>query len=79
MHLDTHFNKTAKILSTRDLKAACGGEGSLETYLHYVKRWQSERLQGSGIIPALFAMKQHLQSSTTILDAMIDQAMLKAV
>lgn len=75
MHLDTHFNKTAKILSTRDLKAACGGEGSLETYLHYIKRWQSERLQGSGIIPALFAMKQHLQSSATILDAMIDQAL----
>jgi hypothetical protein len=75
IHLDTHFNKTAKVLSTRDLKAACGGEGSLETYLHYIKRWQSERLQGSGIIPALFAMKQQLHSSVTILDAMVDQAM----
>lgn len=75
MHLDTHFNKTAKILSTRDLKAACGGEGSLETYLHYVKRWQSERLQGSGIVPTLLGLKQQLLANTAIVEAMVDQAL----
>jgi hypothetical protein len=75
MHLDTHFNKTAKVLSTRDLKAVSGGEGSLETYLHYIKRWQSERLQGSGIVPTLLGLKQQLLANTAIVEAMVDQAL----
>lgn len=74
-HLDTHFTQTAKIFATRDLKAACGGEGSLETYSYYIKRWQSEKLQGSGIVPTIFALKQQQQAYTAIFDAMIDQAL----
>lgn len=74
-HLDAHFTQTAKVLATRDLKAACGGEGSLETYSYYIKRWQSEKLQGSGIVPTIFALKQQQQAHTAIFDAMIDQAL----
>ena len=74
-HLDTHFTQTAKVLATRDLKAACGGEGSLETYSYYIKRWQSEKLQGSGIVPTLLGLKQQLQANTAIVEAMIEQAL----
>jgi hypothetical protein len=74
-HLDTHFTQTAKVLATRDLKSACGGEGSLETYSYYIKRWQSEKLQGSGIVPTLLGLRQQLQANTAIVDAMIEQAL----
>lgn len=76
--LDSHFTKTATVLPTRDLKAACGGEGSLETYSYYIKCWQGEMLQGSGIVPTLVAIEQQLQASAAIIGALLKQALRQA-
>ena len=48
--LDSYFRKTHQIMTTRQLKAACGGFGSNETYLEYITRWRAERVEMTGVL-----------------------------
>lgn len=62
--LDRHFAKYHRVLTTRQLKAACGGSGSNETYLVYIKRWRDKRIEESGVRSTVLSLLNHFDSFT---------------
>ena len=72
--LDQHFSKTGKTPSIRQLKSACGGAGSTETYQAYLHRWHNERQEETGIRATLLTMKSHIEASSKMLSTLVDQA-----
>ena len=72
--LDQHFSNTGKTPSIRQLKSACGGAGSTETYQAYLNRWLHERQEETGIRATLLAMKSHIEASSKMLSTLVDQA-----
>lgn len=64
IELDRHFSKTHQILTTRQLKAACGGSGSNETYLEYIVRWKAERINRTGVLSTVLSLHNHVESFT---------------
>lgn len=62
--LDNHFGKTHQVLTTRQLKAACGGSGSNETYLQYIVRWRADRIERTGVLSTVLSLHSHIDSFT---------------
>ncbi len=75
--LDSHLAKTGKILTIRQLKAACGGVGSNETYQQYMGQWREDRMKASGLNATLLAIRNQTESHAAIMKSLIDQAMLQ--
>lgn len=64
VELDRHFAKTHQVLTTRQLKAACGGSGSNETYLEYIVRWRAERIERTGVLSTVLSLHNQIESFT---------------
>ncbi len=64
VELDRHFRQTHQVLTTRQLKAACGGFGSNETYLEYIVRWRAERIERTGVLSTVLSLHNHIDSFT---------------
>ncbi|MEL7684464.1 hypothetical protein AAG594_09030 [Citromicrobium bathyomarinum] len=60
--LNNYFNTTHQIMTTRQLKAACGGSGSNETYLEYISRWRAERIESTGVLSSLLSLQNSIES-----------------
>ena len=70
--LDEHFNRTFDILTVRQLKAACGGSGSLSTYSEYRERWRQDRVSRSGVISTFLALQNQIDAFTKTLNNTVD-------
>jgi hypothetical protein len=70
--LDRHFVKNHQVLTTRQLKAACGGSGSNETYHEYIARWRADRVERSGALSTLLSIRNHVDSSKKTMDLLVD-------
>ena len=71
--LDRHFVKNHQILTTRQLKTACGGSGSNETYHEYIARWRADRVERSGALSTLLSIRNHVDSSRKTMDLLVDR------
>ncbi|HAG37200.1 MAG TPA: hypothetical protein DCL34_10360 [Erythrobacter sp.] len=69
--LDSYFRKTHQIMTTRQLKAACGGFGSNETYLEYITRWRAERVEMTGVLSTLLTLHNHMESFAKTTDLLL--------
>ncbi|MEE4211603.1 MAG: hypothetical protein V2I43_20345 [Parvularcula sp.] len=76
--IEHHVARSGKIPSVRALKAACGGAGSNETYQQFIERWKAERMQSSGILSTLIAIKGQVEAHAQIINTMIEQVMRPA-
>lgn len=76
--IELYIVRFGKIPSIRNLKAACGGAGSNETYQQFIDRWQAELMQSSGILPTLIAIKNQIEANAKIINALIEQVMRNA-
>lgn len=70
--LDRHFSKNHQVLTTRQLKTACGGCGSNETYHEYIARWRASRVERSGALSTLLSIRNHADSSKKTIDLLLD-------
>ncbi len=70
--LDRHFVKTHQVPTTRQLKTACGGSGSNETYHDYIARWRADRVERSGALSTLLSIRNHVDSSKKMMDLLVD-------
>lgn len=70
--LDEHFNRTFDILTVRQLKSACGGNGSLSTYSEYRERWRQDRVSRSGVISTFLALQNQIDAFTKTLNNTVD-------
>lgn len=69
-HLDKMFTSTFTFPSVRDLKAKCGGAGSLSTYQAYKERWLEDRIGASGVQSILMAMRVERNTHDSVMDAL---------
>lgn len=69
--LDRHFARTHRVFSTRQLKAACGGSGSNETYVDYITRWRADRIERSGVLATVLSLQNHINSFTKTTELML--------
>lgn len=69
--LDSYFRKTHHIMTTRQLKAACGGHGSNETYLEYIRRWTVERVERTGVLSTVLSLHSQIESFTKTTDLLL--------
>lgn len=69
--LDSYFRKTHHIMTTRQLKAACGGYGSNDTYLEYIRRWMAERVERTGVLSTVLSLHNHIESFTKTTDLLL--------
>ncbi|MBH9537062.1 hypothetical protein [Novosphingopyxis sp. YJ-S2-01] len=69
--LDSYFRKTHHIMTTRQLKAACGGYGSNETYLEYIRRWTAERVERTGVLSTVLSLHKQIESFTKTTDLLL--------
>ena len=69
--LDSYFRKTHHIMTTRQLKAACGGHGSNETYLEYIRRWTAERVERTGVLSTVLSLHNQIESFTKTIDLLL--------
>lgn len=60
--LERHFRETHEVMTTRQLRSAFGGAGSLSTYADYIKRWKAESIDRSGALSTLLALRSHLEN-----------------
>ncbi len=69
--LDSYFRKTHHIMTTRQLKAVCGGYGSNETYLEYIRRWTAERVERTGVFSTVLSLHKQIESFTKTTDLLL--------
>lgn len=72
------LSNTGKAPTVRQLKAECGGSGSLATYSEYLKRWSAEALAGSGLLASLLAVKSQVEAHCKMVCMLVEQASAQA-
>ena len=69
--LDKLFATNFTIPSVRELKAACGGKGSLSTYQTYLNRWVEDRRNASGTTAILLAIKAERNAHASVMSLLL--------
>lgn len=71
--LDRHFFTAGQAPPVRDLRDLCGGEGSLETYSDYTKRWLTQKMLGSGAMASILAIQEQTKAHVQIINQLLAQ------
>ncbi|WP_143737083.1 hypothetical protein [Erythrobacter tepidarius] len=71
--LDGYFFTKGHAPPVRELRGLCGGEGSLETYSDYTKRWLTQKMLGSGAMASILAIQEQAKAHVQIIDQLLAQ------
>lgn len=71
--LDGYFFTKGHAPPVRELRGLCGGEGSLETYSDYTKRWLAQKMLGAGAMASILAIQEQAKAHAQIIDGLLAQ------
>ena len=71
--LDRIFSSTFALPTIRELKAACGGSGSLSTYQGYINRWSAERRSETGVSSIMLAMEAERKAHEQVMSLLAER------